>query len=391
MSSTGACRRPNEINPGLPPTLWRSDLNRGAERSTYSLFRIERVSDSVYAAIARPAARLNCNAAVIVRPELTIVVDTHSKPGAARALIAQIRDEITDRPVRYVINSHFHWDHVHGNSAYWQDYGTGVETISSTATKELMAREGLPRLRQTIAAIPEQVEALRVLLSRAKDPVQRESLAQRIVELDAYSAEMSACDLTLPTITFDGNLVLWNGKNAVHLLCPGRGHTAGDLIVYIPDEQVLVTGDLLHGILPYIGDGYPDEWPSTLSRAAELDFKVVVPGHGSVQRGKEVLTFFRGYVEEINEAVLRGFERGAELPELQGGLTPDALRSLASGGHRTRLETEIEGVFGKMWLSDSPLKDGVATNIAETYDFYLNRRRKNSLSPSPSRSQTLMT
>jgi glyoxylase-like metal-dependent hydrolase (beta-lactamase superfamily II) len=365
-------------------------LNRQAEPSASSPFRIERVTSSVYAAIARPAAKLNCNAAVIVGSEHTVVVDSHSKPLAARALIAQIQAEITRRPVRYVINSHFHWDHAHGNSAYPQAYGAGVEIISSTATKELMSREGPSRLQQSIAAIPEQIETLRARLTDTEEPAQRESLAERMVELEAYSAEMSDCDLALPTITFDGSMVLCAGERPVHLLCPGRGHTAGDLIVYLPDERVLVTGDLLHGILPYIGDGYPDEWPSTLSRAAELDFNLVVPGHGSVQVGRDILTFFRNYVEEINEGVVRGLQRGAELPELQAVLTPDCLRSLASDGHGPRIEREIERVFGEMWISDSPLKYGVATNIAEIYDFHLNRG-KDSFRPSPGMSATLTT
>src|SRR5260370_35792632 len=113
----------------------RSNLNRHAERSISSQFRIERVTRSIYAAIPRPAAKLNCNAAVIVGSQHIVIVDTHSKPSAAQALIDQIRAEVADRPVRYVINSHFHWDHAHGNSAYLQAYGAGGEISSSTATR----------------------------------------------------------------------------------------------------------------------------------------------------------------------------------------------------------------------------------------------------------------
>ncbi len=337
------------------------------------LFRFERVTASVYAAVARPAAMLNCNAAVIVGSDHVLVVDTHSKPSAARALIEQIRAEVSDRPVRYVINSHFHWDHAHGNAAYPDAFGTGMEIVSSTATREWLVREGMPRLRQSLDLLPKQIEDLRAQLATTNTELERERLAERIADLESYQQEMSLSQVTLPTITFDQRLVIQHDSYEVHLLFLGRGHTAGDIVLYIPSERVVATGDLLLGILPYIADGYPDEWPRTLTTLEGLDFDRVVPGHGSVQEGKSGLAFFRAYLEELNDAVARGIARGANLEELQGSLTPEHLRILNSDGNGVRIERETTAVFGASGFSASPLKERVASNIAHVYTYYRGR------------------
>src|SRR5215472_16008511 len=96
--------------------------------SADDLFDIKPIGDGVYAAIAKPAYKPNCNAAIILLDDGVLVVDTHSKPSAARALIEQIK-KLTDKPVRYVVNTHFHWDHYQGNQAYPSSWPAGVEII----------------------------------------------------------------------------------------------------------------------------------------------------------------------------------------------------------------------------------------------------------------------
>src|SRR3954469_3072134 len=102
------------------------------------LFDLEKAADRVYFAKARPQAMINCNGAIFVRSKDVVVVDAHSKPSAAASLIAQIRREITDKPVRYVINTHFHWDHTLGDPAYRQG-GQKADIVASNSTKKLMS------------------------------------------------------------------------------------------------------------------------------------------------------------------------------------------------------------------------------------------------------------
>jgi glyoxylase-like metal-dependent hydrolase (beta-lactamase superfamily II) len=141
---------------------------------------------------------------------------------------------------------------------------------------------------------------------------------------------------------------------------------------------VVATGDLMHGLLPYMGDGFPDEWPATLRALEALEFDRVIPGHGSVQEGKSVLAEFRGYVEEITEKVTRGVERGTPLDELRKTITPGSLASIAANGTRRRVEREL----GALFTASKPAEmvdDNVASNVREVFTYLTERKGKREL------------
>ena len=134
---------------------------------------------------------LNCNAAVIVNRDHVLVVDTHSKPSAAKALIRQIRDEVTELPVRYVVDSHLHGDHAMGNEAYPEVFGANVEMISSVKTREWLEKLGVPRMQETLDDLPRQIADFRARLEASRDESERtapRSLTSK--ELEAYLREM---------------------------------------------------------------------------------------------------------------------------------------------------------------------------------------------------------
>src|SRR5437870_6626786 len=139
------------------------------------LFDIKPVADGVYAAIAKPAYKINCNAAIILFDDAVLVVDTHSKPSAARALIEQIK-KLTDKPVRYVVNTHFHWDHYQGNQAYPSSWPAGVEIISSEATRLNIEQRGIPRVKHEITTMPKEIEGLKAELAKATDAKRKAEL-----------------------------------------------------------------------------------------------------------------------------------------------------------------------------------------------------------------------
>jgi glyoxylase-like metal-dependent hydrolase (beta-lactamase superfamily II) len=337
------------------------------------LFDLKKVAEGIYAAIARPTAMLNCNAAVVVNRDHVLIVDTHSKPSAAKALISQIRAEVTELPVRYVVDSHLHGDHAMGNEAYPEVFGPGVEMISSVKTREWLEKLGLPRLKASLDPLPKQIADFRARLEASKDESQRAVLRAQIEGLEEYLKEMTPPRVTLPTMTFDRRLVLHRGGREVHLMFLGRAHTAGDVVAYIPSERVVATGDLMHGLLPYMGDGFPDEWPATLRALEALEFDRVIPGHGSVQEGKSVLAEFRGYVEEVTEKVAAGVEQGRPLDELQKTVTPGSLKSLAGSGVRRRLEREL----GTLFTLEEPgaqVEGSVAGNVREVFAYFTQRK-----------------
>ena len=155
----------------------------------------------------------------------------------------------------------------------------------------------------------------------------------------------------------------------MHLAFRGRGHTAGDIVVFCPDKKVMASGDLLHGFLPYIGDGYPRDWPRTLRALAEFPFEYVVGGHGDVQHTRERLTQEAAFIEELAEAVAQGKEQGRTVEQLQAAITPATLKSLAGGGWgRYIAEQTVQFDWNAAFSTpEEALAGGLKGNVAATF------------------------
>jgi cyclase len=280
------------------------------------LFDIKPIADGVYAAIAKPAYKVNCNAAIILFDDSVLVVDTHSKPSAARALIEQIK-KLTDKPVRYVVNTHFHWDHYQGNQAYPSSWPGGVEIISSVATRLNIEQRGIPRVKHEITTMPQEIEKLKADLAKASDPKQKEELQRNLSQAEDYFAELKSMQVALPTMTFDHSLILHRKSRTVEMFWLGNAHTNGDVFVYLPKEKILVTGDALHGWTPFMADSYPFDWIATLDNAEKLDFEQVLGGHGDVMHGKEKFELWKQYFHDLLDETGKAYAGGATLEQAQ--------------------------------------------------------------------------
>jgi cyclase len=265
------------------------------------LFDLQKLADGVYAAIARPRTPINCNAAVIVYDEGVLVVDTHSRPSSAQALIQQIKT-VTDKPVRYAVNTHFHWDHVQGNHAYPVAFPQQVSVVASEATRQNLIQMGMQRVKDQIDAGPGQLADLERRIAAEKDAAAKARLQDELKQQQDYLGEIRSLELKLPDLTFDKTLILHRPDRDITLLFLGRGHTSGDVVVYLPKQKVVATGDLLHGWMPFMADSYPPEWVATLDALDKLDFDTIVGGHGPVQP-RSHLRFFRNYIADLIEAV----------------------------------------------------------------------------------------
>jgi cyclase len=280
------------------------------------LFDIKPVANGVYAAIAKPAYKVNCNAAIILLDDSVLVVDTHSKPSAARALIEQIR-RITDKPVQYVVNTHFHWDHYQGNEAYPSSWPNGVEIISSEATRANIEKRGIPRVKHEIVTMPQEIARLKVELKEASDPQRKDEIQGNLRQAEAYLAELESMQVSLPTMTFDRSLILHRKARTVEIFWLGNAHTDGDVFVYLPNDKVLVTGDALHGWTPYMADGYPYEWIQTLDTAEKLEFDQVIGGHGDVMQGKERFELWKQYFRDLLQETAQAYAQGDTRDEVE--------------------------------------------------------------------------
>jgi glyoxylase-like metal-dependent hydrolase (beta-lactamase superfamily II) len=326
------------------------------------LFDIQKVADHVYAALARPQPLLNSNAVIFENANDLLVVDAHSKPSAAAALAAQTRREVTDKPIRYIVNTHFHWDHTQGDPAY-RHVAPHAEFIASETTRDLLSQLGTIRANESVEQASASLDGYYHRLESAKKPEERARLEQTIAEIKAYIAEMHGYTPVLPDITFDRTLVVHDKLHDLHLTFRGRGHTAGDVVVFCPQSKVIATGDLLHGWFPYIADGYPREWPATLASLREFPFEVVVGGHGRVQHGLKRLGQMSAYIAEVTEAVDAGKRKGQTVQELQISILPSSLRSLDADYREFLVSQSNDSVL----TPDELIAAGVKTNISEVF------------------------
>lgn len=330
-----------------------------------NLFEIQNVASGVYFAHARPQALINCNAAIFERSKDVVVVDAHSKPSAAASLIQQIRREVTAKPVRYVINSHFHWDHTQGNHAY-RVAGGPIDFIATSATKKLMSDLAVARLKASVDSVAPQIEALRERASRSNSAGEKAFCAEQIRQMQAYQAEMKDYSPELPTITFDDSYLLQDPAFDLHLEFHGHAHTAGDVFVFCPQRRAMATGDASHCFLSFIADGFPHIWPGTIDKVARADFRFQLPGHGPFQSDRTVMTNQRNYIEELTGKVEEGKKAGLTVAEMQKRITVASLRSLQSNGYEaflTRVDAESNPHFGKR----PPLQDAVNVNVGEIF------------------------
>ena len=296
-------------------------LTAPALAAAEQLFELKPVAEGVYAAIAKPAAKVNCNGAVIVLDDGVMVIDTYSKPSAARALLEQIKT-VTAKPVKYVVDTHFHWDHYYGNEVFLGAWPAGVEIISSEATRDNIEQRGIPRVKREILEVPKEIETLKAGLAKATDAKQKAEIQENLRQTEAYLAELQAMRVTLPTLTFDRSLILYQKSRPVQLLWLGKGHTDGDVVVYLPKEKVIVTGDALHGWTPYMGDSYPYDWIRMLEAAEKLDFDYVIGGHGDVMRGKAQFELWKQYFRDLLAEAAKVYA--------DGGTAEDARKRVAA-------------------------------------------------------------
>jgi glyoxylase-like metal-dependent hydrolase (beta-lactamase superfamily II) len=313
-------------------------------------FDFRRVADGIHVAVAAPAYKVNSNTAIIESDDGAVIVDTHSKPSAARVIVDRLRD-VTARPVRYVVNTHFHWDHWHGNEVYPAAY-PGAEIITNQLTREAMVKKGLKRIQDHVRQVPGEIARLRAELAAAATPEQRSKLHGDLRLAESYLAEVQAMKPALPTMAFERTMKLYRRDREIHLLYLGRAHTEGDVFVHLPKERVVVTGDAVIGWTPFMGDGYPEDWVTTLDRLAELEWDTLIMGHGE-PAGRDWLRTFRGYIHDMVEAVREEAATGASLDEVKQRVT-------------RRLAPTYESAFAT-YQHYRPWRQGLLANIERTY------------------------
>lgn len=286
--------------PSLFTLLLAAATTAPAQTAARPVHRFTRVTDTIYGAVATGAMTTGSNSGIIINDKEVLIVDSHITPASARALLSEIMT-LTDKPIRYVVNTHFHYDHAHGNQVFPED----VLIIGHEFTREKLAGDPLnePSFKSAVTALPRQIEALLEQVAAEIDPAKKTGLQGRLEAQEAYAEALKEVRPTPPNLTLRNRMTLFRGGREIQLLFIGRGHTGGDVVVYLPKEKVIFTGDLFTGGPGFMGDGYLDEWMTSLDDLKKLDFEAVIPGHGEVILGsaiaKERIGFVQAYMRDL--------------------------------------------------------------------------------------------
>ena len=224
------------------------------------------------------------NTGIVIGDDCVLVADTQATPAMAADVIRRIR-EVTDKPIKYVVLTHYHAVRVLGASAYGADH-----ILASQDTYELIVERGEQDKASEIGRFPRLFAGV----------------------------ETVPPGMTWPTMTFTGKMTVWLGKLEVQLLQLGRGHTKGDTVVWLPGEKALLSGDLVEfDATPYAGDAYFQDWPKTLDNIAALKPRALVPGRGAALTTPEEvakgLAGTRDFIADVWSSVSASARSGKDL------------------------------------------------------------------------------
>lgn len=293
-----------------------------AESAAEKGLEISRLADGVYAAIwqAPLTNPIEGNALFIVNDEDVVVVDSSLFPSSARRMIDEI-EKLTDKPVRYLVNTHWHDDH-HGGNAVYRERWPGVAIISHPATRDSILelvyakRPGMvEQYRQALAKLGRWSETGVDDDGKAIEGSRRERLDQAISLYATAIAELESMRDMPPDLTVADRVVLRRGERTIEVRWLGLGNTAGDLVVFLPRERVVATGDLIVHPVPFFIGSFYEEWIATLETLDGLEADVLVPGHGPVMRDRDYLRTVQALLRDLVAEAQKAAEAGWTLDE----------------------------------------------------------------------------
>jgi cyclase len=261
------------------------------------VYNFEKIADGVYYTTSDSPMAVGGNHTIIVGDHNVFLVDAGTTPAAARALLADLK-LITDKPVRWLVNTHFHYDHTDGNSIF----GPEVEIIGTEYVRHMIADEDVLHIepfKTSTALLLAQVDALKKQIADEKDSARRAALETQLTAKQADLEELKTLKPTPPNVTYNTKMTVFQGTREIQLLFLGRGHTQGDTVVYLPKEQIVCSGDLMETQPAYMGNAFFDDWIATLDKLKELNFETVLPGHGVPFHNKALITAYQSYLKDL--------------------------------------------------------------------------------------------
>ncbi len=305
-------------------------------------FTVEKLADGVFATVRTdpPGLMVDANSLFIVNDADVVVVDA---PEASVEMIAALR-KITNKPVSYLINTHWHDDHVIGNAA-WRKAYPGIRFIAHASLREYLPTTGAKNRAGMIKGAPEfagqmqaQMDKGRNLQDQPINDEERASYASDIRLVKHYMEVVPGTPSVLPDIDVSEGLTLIRGSRHIEVRHLGSGHTKSDLVVWLPTERIAATGDLVVWPSPLVGNdqSHVRDWPQTLDALIALQPAMLVPGHGPVEHNTDYARQMRDLFTSINQQVAAAVARGASLDDTRKAVDLAAFREKFGGNSKVR-------------------------------------------------------
>src|SRR5262249_16808162 len=221
---------------------------------------------------------------------------------------------VPNKPVRTVINTHFHYDHAHGNQIFDKD----VVIIGHEFTREMLLGGKslqMPLYKTYVTGLPGQIDGLKQRVAAEPDAARKATLQAQLQSAENNAASQAELRATAPNVTLRTNMTLYRGDREIQIRFLGRAHTAGDVVVFLPKEKVVMTGDMLTSALSNMSDAFVNEWVTTLDELKKLDFATVLPGHGEAFTDKAKIDYFQAYLRDVWTEVSRLKQQGVSAEE----------------------------------------------------------------------------
>lgn len=315
---------------------------------------------------------LDGNSVAIVSDDGVLVLDANGTPDAARAVLAKIR-RITPQPVRYLVYSHWHWDHWYGGEVYKESFPSLV-VVSHEATRALMAGPAIafnrPGLDGQLPAHIAQVDTERVQAPRGSEEAR--VLAEHLAADRAFLAQKRGFHPTLATLTYRDSLTIHLGTRTIRLVHHDRAITPGDTYLWLPEERIVVAGDLLINPITFALFCYPDGWIRSLAAIDARDAALIVPGHGAAMKDESLLHATRALLERQRKLALEAKRAGKPVADAKALVLADPevqrLRTEMTGGDAKRapafalylVEWFVKRVYQE---ADGPLTDEIPSSF----------------------------
>ena len=287
------------------------------------------------------------NAIAVAGEECVMVVDSGHFPPTTKRIIADIRENF-GKPVRFLLNTHWHNDHWRGNYLYREEY-PNVVILSHPSTKRQIEDVIFFHPSEIMKRIPNGLRSRREMLETGKrtdgtilDDQAKQFTRDELRDVEDYVQELPGMRVETPNLTFDGEVHLDLGKRQVRLWHLGRGNTAGDVVALVPDARVLMTGDLVVSPTPYSYGSYLGEWIGVLKRLKETGAETIVPGHGPVQHDWQyvdtVVDLLQSALAQVDDAI----RQGLSLEETRKKVNLSEYERRLAGSHQYRRKAFLE-------------------------------------------------